>query len=515
MALLAPSGIMNRRGFRSVQIAESSIPQSGLALWLKADVGVSKFSYNYISQIVISGTSNPSFAGTYIADGVPSYDYDEGQINNYTLTGSTGKSISWDSNNQSYLLSSNSEGGSFSSGDGETWTPNIFVSQIVITGFTGIYSGANGTYNGDGNYYTKVGGGFIISSGELSDTASEQVIATAPANYSGSWTPATFISGVTLHDAGTSDVNGTYTRSDTLDFRDTFYASDGRTISYLDNYYETTNDEYRCTNGFLEDWVVELGDSPEPSGIIIQTARTIGSATSTTTTRPTGSVSGVVTTSTADNVISWEDQSGNGNNASVEFQGEQPTFASSFLNGKPAIKFNGQGQVLQVSSSASLDFTAETSCFIVVKYDGDGGNNDVIYIKNADDGSPAYPAMYGMVGVDADNGNVSFSLNAGGWSDRDSDVSISDGIPRLFSMIFNTNVDQSIYCNGILTSQQVLGDNISTSSGTLQIGGYNKSFDSQDFFNGKIAEIIMYNRAVTNTERQQVEAYLNTKYAIY
>jgi hypothetical protein len=60
----------------------------------------------------------------------------------------------------------------------------------------------------------------------------------------------------------------------------------------------------------------------------------------------------------------------------------------------------------------------------------------------------------------------------------------------------------------------VLGDNISTSSGTLQIGGYNKSFDTQEFFNGKIAEIIMYNRAVTNTERQQVEEYLRVKYAI-
>jgi Concanavalin A-like lectin/glucanases superfamily len=213
-------------------------------------------------------------------------------------------------------------------------------------------------------------------------------------------------------------------------------------------------------------------------------------------------------------VLSWADQSGEGNNASFEFQGEQPTFVSSFLNGKPAIRFNGQGQILQVASSASLDFTAETSCFIVVKYDGDGLGNDVIYIKNADDGSPGYPAMYGMVGVSSANGNVSFPLNVGGWSDHDSGVSISDGIPRLFSMIFNTSVDQSIYCNGILTGQQVLGDNISTSSGTLQIGGYNASFDNSEFFNGQIAEIIMYNRAVTNIERQQVETYLKNKYAL-
>jgi len=31
----------------------------------------------------------------------------------------------------------------------------------------------------------------------------------------------------------------------------------------------------------------------------------------------------------------------------------------------------------------------------------------------------------------------------------------------------------------------------------------------------KIAEIIIYNREITSTERQQVEAYLNQKYQIY
>jgi len=36
-----------------------------------------------------------------------------------------------------------------------------------------------------------------------------------------------------------------------------------------------------------------------------------------------------------------------------------------------------------------------------------------------------------------------------------------------------------------------------------------------DPFNSKIAEVIVYNRDLTTPERQQVEAYLNAKYAIY
>jgi hypothetical protein len=34
-------------------------------------------------------------------------------------------------------------------------------------------------------------------------------------------------------------------------------------------------------------------------------------------------------------------------------------------------------------------------------------------------------------------------------------------------------------------------------------------------FQGYIAEIVVYNVVLTATERQQVEAYLNTKYEIY
>jgi hypothetical protein len=36
-----------------------------------------------------------------------------------------------------------------------------------------------------------------------------------------------------------------------------------------------------------------------------------------------------------------------------------------------------------------------------------------------------------------------------------------------------------------------------------------------EYFGGKIAEIIIYNRILTTPERQQVETYLNQKYAIY
>jgi hypothetical protein len=65
MALLAPSGIMNRRGFRSSSVAAYPIPQASLALWLKADAGVTTTQETFISQIIVSGAGTTTSNGTY------------------------------------------------------------------------------------------------------------------------------------------------------------------------------------------------------------------------------------------------------------------------------------------------------------------------------------------------------------------------------------------------------------------------------------------------------------------
>lgn len=211
------------------------------------------------------------------------------------------------------------------------------------------------------------------------------------------------------------------------------------------------------------------------------------------------------------NVTAWADQSGNGNNASAN-SGEEPTFISSFSNSKPAIEFNGTTQIIQIADANSLDFLT-TSSFIVLKYIGQGTGNNIVYFKNANAGSPEDPAMYGLVGANGDN-LVSFSVNVGGWSDYETSIFITNAVPKILSMTLD-GTNQNVYSNGSLSNNFSIVGNIATSTGTLQIGGYNQSFNASEYFYGQIAEVIMYNRAVTGTERQQVEAYLNTKYAIY
>jgi hypothetical protein len=54
-----------------------------------------------------------------------------------------------------------------------------------------------------------------------------------------------------------------------------------------------------------------------------------------------------------------------------------------------------------------------------------------------------------------------------------------------------------------------------TYNGEFHIGAFNENGTIYERFGGKIAEVIVYNRVLTTTERQQVETYLNAKYLIY
>jgi hypothetical protein len=155
-----------------------------------------------------------------------------------------------------------------------------------------------------------------------------------------------------------------------------------------------------------------------------------------------------------------------------------------------------------------------TSSFIVLQFLDEGTGNNTVYIKNATSGNPSGSAMYGLVGAPSSSGPISFSMNVGGWADYPTSINLTDTIPRVLSMTYD-GTNQKVYSNGSLSNTFSISGNIATSNGRFQIGGYNLSFNAADYFYGEIAEVIMYNRAVTEAERQQVEAYLNTKYAIY
>jgi len=478
----------------------SPIPQSGLSLWLKADAGVSKLSYGYAFQIVISGTSTPSFNGTYTAIGTPGYT--NGIVDSYSFSAPSGKQMSWSAEAERYeLFLSGFGSGGFQSSDGIDWTPlEQYISSIIITGFTGIYSGANGTYNAtepNSGRWDRVGGGFFIDGDGLRDVEFENLIATPPQNYSGSWTATSYDSSVTLTGAGTTSANGTYTRSDTdIDLRTVpFTASGGRSIDYSSgDWYVNPDSVYNNTTNLRGTWTILNGDSPAPSSSVVQSAKSVGSPTSTSVIVPSGSISGSVTTSTAntDYVASWADQSGNNRNVA-----QNAGYANtSTFEGKSFISFPDNTFLTSYNGIWPSTSTIDYGTIIIVA---------------------RFPSSYqGFSSLLFNHGNLYIGRGNyetypnGLLASKDNDVNIfgnsnlSNNTNYLIGMTFNLD-SLNLYLNG-------------TSNGSGANFENNGSDEFTIGFNGEpfsMAEIVVYNRVLTAQERQQVEAYLNTKYAIY
>lgn len=174
-------------------------------------------NYNYVSQIIISGTSTPNLNGTYTSIGIPNLNGD-GYPVNYTFSGpSNGFSLSWNENEQRFELF-DGDGHGLASNNGIDWVVGFqYLGQVVISGFTGNYDVANGIYDYSPDFEAPaLNGRFYIYDGELRDYENENSVLATNTNpgYSGTWdlvngegTPET--QSITLSPTGT--VSGSIT----------------------------------------------------------------------------------------------------------------------------------------------------------------------------------------------------------------------------------------------------------------------------------------------------------------
>lgn len=169
-----------------------------------------------------------------------------------------------------------------------------------------------------------------------------------------------------------------------------------------------------------------------------------------------------------------------------------PDYQTSVFNGNPIVRFNGANDRLTTAAFAAqaqpntvfcVARTAEITIALKMLYDGIVGTNRHVLGK-------------------ANSGGVKWFMNAG--------LSFFDGLaaitPIVFSQVFNG-------ASSILRANQVQSTgNASTNSLTgLKMGRDNAD---GNFFQGDIAEWIMYNRQLTTPEILKIEQYLANRYGI-
>ena len=214
-----------------------------------------------------------------------------------------------------------------------------------------------------------------------------------------------------------------------------------------------------------------------------------------------------VTTTDGTTVTGWKDKSGNGRNTTIIGNGTAPTYSSNgfIVNGQgyPGIKFNS-GQYLATQTFTNLGSvlssnSTDTTIFIVFNDLNIGGMCNCVYGTNL--GDTQYRLFRNANYQTANQNWFGF-----GSSDFIGGYSYSPSIaPQLYSLV-KTPTSGSFYTYGNFQFSANTTNVISaTADKRFTIGGNESSYG---IYNSYISELIIYNRALTTTERQTVEGYL-------
>ncbi len=200
----------------------------------------------------------------------------------------------------------------------------------------------------------------------------------------------------------------------------------------------------------------------------------------------------------ANSISLWKDLSGNGNDVVQSTATAKPTFVSNSQNSLPTVQFDGTSDYMTTVGNVSL---GTQTTIIAVSYI----NSAAGYMRLLHANSNAY-ILFGY------NNNV-FTSNYGNgtaWNNLTANGGGTvNGTWKIITSVVNGTNDLS-YQNGVALAAKGAGKTASNAG--LVVGAYTDG--TTQWFNGKLAELIVYNRALSAAERISVENYLAMKWGI-
>ncbi len=257
--------------------------------------------------------------------------------------------------------------------------------------------------------------------------------------------------------------------------------------------------EQASANATIEDFSPV---DPSPGGVLDNLVFWLKADTGTNTQLNGGSVTG------------WTDVSGNGNSASSS--GTAPLFDAVLANYQPAIDFSGTSDYMGISNSADINTSAASakSYTIVLRTGSDITTRQLIYEEGG--------GTHGL-NIYLEGGNLHTNIWVSG-GDNDASTPIAVNTEYVVTFVYDGgNSRWDTYLNGSLAmSDATVQTSLPSHSGAIGIAAINNTtryngtnVSSGDPFGGQIMEMAYYNtKALTTTERNQIESYLAAKYGI-
>jgi parallel beta-helix repeat protein len=208
-------------------------------------------------------------------------------------------------------------------------------------------------------------------------------------------------------------------------------------------------------------------------------------------------------------VAQWADQSSSGTHAAQPTALNQPALLTNAVNGKPALRFDGVNDYLSftlpVNGLSGLTMILVSASLL----DVDGGWNGV---ANA----PLFwneTASWGTLHLSPFQRMVKYRFGTGQASNLPAHTRpVTLNAAYSLTTAVKSASTESLYVNGM----QVLAQSgkLTALANIRDTGNLGRGYNDDTFFNGDIAEVLVYTRALTDAERQQVEQYLLSKYGI-
>ncbi len=190
-----------------------------------------------------------------------------------------------------------------------------------------------------------------------------------------------------------------------------------------------------------------------------------------------------------DPIARWDDRSGGGNHATQSEKSRRPAYCSSGLGDKPVVRFDGDDFL-----ATSTAFATPYTIFSVSQMEGTKNGR---LITSA---SAGWLLGYG--------GGKKDVMRAGAWVKGEGGPA-ADTIPHLYAAS-GTRAKTVFYEGGNLLASSSWGV---SGIGRLKLGGGTATGNSE-LSKGDVAEIIIYNRALSVEELNAVGSYLANKYGL-
>lgn len=188
----------------------------------------------------------------------------------------------------------------------------------------------------------------------------------------------------------------------------------------------------------------------------------------------------------------------------------RPTFKVKKIGGRPAIYFDGSDD--QLSHSTGFNYSGKTGLTVFAVYSikaalpGNGG------IINEDN----YTSTRGWNLFNYADTDVGFiiPINSSTRVIRRSLTSVGAyGRPTLTTARFQASTEQTVWLNGTSDNDTIDGS-VPATVGASGVDGYIGRTGAGEYWKGFIAELIVYDTNLSDTNRQWIEQYLRDKYQI-